>query len=132
MDKEVAVSEESLQTNVAKQVLNIASKLSEAENTGLNLVKRYLEMKQDEKKRFVLFTHGTKENVDTETGEVSYSDTVDIMDAEKQLFFTQSHVIVQALANAKEGTAFEVTYLGEKKLTGKKTLKNYSIELLNL
>ena len=132
MSENVAVTEESLQTQNAKTVMSKLDALESAESTGLSLVKKYLELEKGKAKRFVVFAHGTKEDVDTDSGEVSVSPTVDLMDGDKQLHFTQSHVITQALANAQEGTAVEITYMGEKKLPNKKTLKEYSIELLNL
>lgn len=126
--KEVTITKKDLQTKDAKNIIASLDSLDKAESTGLNLVKKYLDLEKGKPKRFVVFAHGEK--VNTDTGEISQ--TVDLMSKEKQLYFTQSNVIVNALANAVEGVALEITYLGEKKLDGAKKLKEYSIELLNL
>jgi len=126
------VDKEVLETVDAKSIINSLDNLEKAESTGLSLVKEYLDLKKGEEKRFVVFAHGQKEDTDTDTGEISITPTVDLMDSKKQLHFTMSHVIVQSLANAKVGTGVSITYTGDKKLDKGRSLKEYSITLLNL
>jgi hypothetical protein len=102
-------------------------KLDQLENTGIDLNKKYLEFeKKGEKKRFIVFNFG--EWVNAETGEL-YS-TVELLGADKKVYFTVSTVIVNSLKNAPIGTAIEITFEGEQKLSGGRTYKAYSLEML--
>jgi len=107
-------------------VASALEKLDDAENTGLNLVKSNLEMTKGEVKRFAVIGKGI---MPTDKGSVN---TIELIDSDKQIHYTASAVINNALGSANIGTGVELTYMGEEKLTGGKKLKRYSVELLNL
>lgn len=112
---------------VMSNAFNALEKLDDLTNTGINLNKGYLEFeKKGEKLRCILFNRG--EWLDQSSGELR--PTVELLTKDKKLVFTAATVIVNSLSNTPLGTALEITFLGEEKLSGGRKYHNYSLEIL--
>jgi len=114
------------QSNLANVTDEMLSGLEEAK-AAVVLNREYLNLKKGDPDRFLVT--GLSEMLNSETGELT--PTVVLMNAKKELFITASHMIVNATKDLEQFTPVEIEYTGDKKLAGKKTLKQYKITLLN-
>jgi hypothetical protein len=122
-------------TDLSKVNNDILTNLATAEPV-MNLVKNYATFEKDKPKRFVFAgnTIFTKENINENTGEITYNDlpAINLIDAEKNMFISASNVIVNACKDLPDFTALEITLTGQKKLSGGKKLNEFSVKLLNV
>lgn len=94
-------------------------------NSAVELTADYLEMEDGESMRFIYIG---ETNVKTESDVLN---GVKLIGEDKKTYVTAGVVIVNSLTDLPVFTPVEISYLGVKKLAKGKTVKMYSVTLLN-
>ena len=120
-----------IKMDMSKVTEEMTANLATAEAV-VSLNKTYLKLAKNKAKRFLYTGLSSWDNeADKDTGEIKTVPCVVLMDMDKNMFITASHVIVNACKDLNQFAGIEIEYTGDKKLTGGKSLKEYRVVLLN-
>ena len=124
------------QAKQASLVMLKADELLAAKSTGIQLVAKYLELKEGETIKAFYTGLTLIQIADEKTGEPADLKVAQFVafdeNKKAQIYFCGSKMLVSAVSQLAPNTPVEVSYLTEENLGKGKKLKHYSVELLEL
>ena len=124
------------QAKQASLVMLKADELASAKSTGIQLVAKYLELKEGETIKAFYTGLTVIQIADEKTGDPSDLKVAQFVafdeNKKAQIYFCGSKMLVSAVSQLAPNTPVEVAFLSEENLGKGKKLKHYSVELLEL